>query len=96
MVIETGTQEILTESRDGTPLVRIHRPDRKNALTLAMYSGLTAALAEATRNCHPRARTDRQRRQLYQWQRYCRLLDNPPSGAFRKSGLPVSGGFAPV
>ena len=50
MMIETGTREILTESRDGTLLVRIHRPDRKNALTLAMYSGLTAALAEATRN----------------------------------------------
>ena len=50
MMIETGTREILTESRDGTLLVRIHRPDRKNALTLAMYNGLTAALAEATRN----------------------------------------------
>ena len=47
---ETSTQEILTESRDGTLLVRIHRPDRKNALTLAMYAGLTAALDGATRN----------------------------------------------
>jgi enoyl-CoA hydratase/carnithine racemase len=50
MMTETSPQEILTELCDGTLLVRIHRPERKNALTLAMYAGLTAALAEATRN----------------------------------------------
>lgn len=42
--------EILTEPREGVTLVRIHRPDRKNALTLAMYTGLTAALDAAARD----------------------------------------------
>ncbi len=46
---ETRSQEILTELQEGTLLVRIHRPERKNALTLAMYAGLTAALDEAMR-----------------------------------------------
>lgn len=46
---ETRSQEILTELREGTLLVRIHRAERKNALTLAMYAGLTAALDEAMR-----------------------------------------------
>lgn len=39
--------EILTERRDGVLLVRIHRPDKKNALTRAMYAALTAALEQA-------------------------------------------------
>ena len=51
----TGTPEILTESHDGTLLVCIHRPDRKNALTVAMYAGLTAALDAATQNPDLRA-----------------------------------------
>ncbi len=50
-----STPEILTESREGTLLVRIHRPDRKNALTVAMYAGLTAALNEAAQNPEIRA-----------------------------------------
>ena len=44
---ETHPQEILTELQEGMLLVRIHRPERKNALTLAMYAGLTAVLDEA-------------------------------------------------
>lgn len=47
---DTRAREILTEREDGVLLVRIHRPDRKNALTLAMYAALTAALEEGERN----------------------------------------------
>lgn len=43
-------REILTERLDGMLLVRIHRPDKKNALTLAMYAALTAALEQAARD----------------------------------------------
>ena len=49
-MLDTDAREILTERRDGVLLVRIHHPDRKNALTLAMYAALTAALEEAERN----------------------------------------------
>jgi enoyl-CoA hydratase/carnithine racemase len=45
-----STPEILTEREDGVLRVRIHRPDKKNALTLAMYAALTAALDEAHRD----------------------------------------------
>ena len=45
-----NTPEILTEREDGVLRVRIHRPDKKNALTLAMYAALTAALDEAARD----------------------------------------------
>lgn len=44
---DTSTREILTERRDGVLLVRLHRPDKKNALTLAMYAALTTALEQA-------------------------------------------------
>lgn len=47
---DTRAREIPTEQRDGVLLVRIDRPDRKNALTLAMYAALAAALEEADRN----------------------------------------------
>jgi enoyl-CoA hydratase/carnithine racemase len=45
-----STPEILTEREDGVLRVRIHHPDKKNALTLAMYAALTAALDEAHRD----------------------------------------------
>jgi enoyl-CoA hydratase/carnithine racemase len=54
-MLDTDAREILTEQRDGVLLVRIYRPDRKNALTLAMYAALTAALEEAERNPDIRA-----------------------------------------
>lgn len=44
---EIRIREILMECRDGVMLIRIHRPDRKNALTLSMYTALTAALESA-------------------------------------------------
>ncbi|MCA0326431.1 MAG: hypothetical protein LCH89_12635 [Proteobacteria bacterium] len=40
-------REILTERQDGVVQIRLQRPDKKNALTLGMYAGLTAALTEA-------------------------------------------------
>lgn len=46
-VADMSAGEILTERRDGVLLVRIHRPDKKNALTRAMYAALTAALEQA-------------------------------------------------
>jgi len=45
-----STPEILTEREAGVLRVCIHRPDKKNALTLAMYAALTAALNEASRD----------------------------------------------
>lgn len=44
---EIKVREILMERQDGVMLIRIHRPDRKNALTLSMYTALTVALASA-------------------------------------------------
>lgn len=46
-MVEAKTQNIVTERRDQVMLIRIHRPERKNALTLAMYSALTTALEAA-------------------------------------------------
>jgi enoyl-CoA hydratase/carnithine racemase len=40
---------ILTELQDGILTVRINRPDKKNALNLAMYEALTTALERADR-----------------------------------------------
>ncbi|MDS4028466.1 MAG: enoyl-CoA hydratase [Candidatus Contendobacter sp.] len=50
-----STPEILTEREEGVLRVRIHRPDKKNALTLAMYAALTATLNEATEDATVRA-----------------------------------------
>ncbi|MCK7477187.1 MAG: enoyl-CoA hydratase [Candidatus Moduliflexus flocculans] len=47
---DDSTREILTEQREAVLLVRLHRPDKKNALTLAMYAALTAALERAARD----------------------------------------------
>ena len=47
--------EILTEREEGVLRVCIHRPDKKNALTLAMYAALTTALNEASRDAAIRA-----------------------------------------
>ena len=40
-------REIVVEQQDGVMQICIQRPDKKNALTRAMYAGLTAALTEA-------------------------------------------------
>ena len=50
-----STPEILTEREEGVLRVCIHRPDKKNALTLAMYAALTAALNEAAEDAAVRA-----------------------------------------
>ncbi len=49
-MVETKVPEIVTERRDEVLLARIQRPEKKNALTLAMYAALTATLAEAVRD----------------------------------------------
>ena len=49
-MMETKLREIVTEGRDGVLLLRIQRPEKKNALTQAMYAALSAALAEAARD----------------------------------------------
>lgn len=54
-MMETKVREIVTEGRDGILLLRIRRPEKKNALTLAMYAALTGALAEADRDPDVRA-----------------------------------------
>ena len=38
------TEQILSEIGDGVLTIRINRPEKKNALTLAMYEAITAAL----------------------------------------------------
>ena len=50
-----STPEILVEREEGVLRVCIHRPDKKNALTLAMYAALTAALNEAAQDAAIRA-----------------------------------------
>ena len=45
-----STPEILTEREEGVLQVCIHLADKKNALTLAMYAALTAALDEAAQD----------------------------------------------
>lgn len=44
------TTEIEVERGNGVQTVRINRPDKKNALTGAMYDAMTAALLEADRD----------------------------------------------
>lgn len=39
--------QILTEKRDGILRIEFNRPDKKNAITLAMYRAMTDALTEA-------------------------------------------------
>lgn len=43
-------REIVVEQQEGVAQIRFQRPEKKNALTLAMYVGLTAALREAERD----------------------------------------------
>ena len=40
-------QTILVERRDGVQLIRFHRPEKKNALTNAMYHRIADAMAQA-------------------------------------------------
>jgi len=40
------TDHILTERRGAVQIIRMNRPDKKNALTRAMYAKMSAALAE--------------------------------------------------
>ncbi len=40
------TDHVLVERRDATQLVRLNRPEKKNAITRAMYARMAAALAE--------------------------------------------------
>jgi len=49
-MMDMNTQEIVTERQDKVLLLRIQRPDKKNALTLAMYAALTAALEAAAQD----------------------------------------------
>lgn len=42
-----NTQLVLSQVQDGVMEIRINRPDRKNALTHAMYEAITAAMEEA-------------------------------------------------
>lgn len=43
-------REIVTGQQGGVMQIRMQRPEKKNALTVAMYAGLTAALTEAERD----------------------------------------------
>ncbi|MCT7373597.1 crotonase/enoyl-CoA hydratase family protein [Chelativorans salis] len=40
------TDHILVERRDAVQIIRLNRPEKKNAITRAMYAAMTAALAE--------------------------------------------------
>lgn len=44
------SEHILTEQKNGILNIRINRPDKKNALTVAMYSALVEAFAQATKS----------------------------------------------
>lgn len=41
------TEHVITTDAGGIRTIRINRPDKKNALTLAMYEAMTAALEGA-------------------------------------------------
>ena len=41
------TEHIITETRDRVQRIELHRPDKKNAITVAMYEAMAAALARA-------------------------------------------------
>ena len=41
------TEHIITEARDRVQRIEIHRPDKKNALTVAMYEAMAVALERA-------------------------------------------------
>ncbi|TIT19617.1 MAG: enoyl-CoA hydratase, partial [Mesorhizobium sp.] len=40
------TDHILVERQSAVQIIRMNRPDKKNALTRAMYAKMSAALAE--------------------------------------------------
>jgi enoyl-CoA hydratase/carnithine racemase len=41
------TEHIITETRDRVQRIELHRPDKKNAITVAMYEAMSAALEHA-------------------------------------------------
>jgi enoyl-CoA hydratase/carnithine racemase len=41
------TEHVIVTDADGIRTIRMNRPDKKNALTLAMYEAMTAALEGA-------------------------------------------------
>lgn len=45
--VSSVTDHILVERQGAVQIIRINRPDKKNALTRAMYAAMTAALGEA-------------------------------------------------
>ncbi len=45
--IDTGTDELLAEVRDGVAVLTLNRPARRNALSLTMLDALARALADA-------------------------------------------------
>jgi hypothetical protein len=49
---------ILTERADGTLRIQINRPEKKNALTVAMYAEIAAALERAAGDPAARGRGD--------------------------------------
>ncbi len=50
MTNQQQMREIVVERQEAIMQIRLERPDKKNALTRAMYAGLTAALQEAQRD----------------------------------------------
>ena len=44
------TEHVIVTDADGIRTIRMNRPDKKNALTLAMYEAMTAALEGANRH----------------------------------------------
>jgi 2-(1,2-epoxy-1,2-dihydrophenyl)acetyl-CoA isomerase len=44
-VLDTGTEDLLTEINDGVAVITLNRPDRRNAFSEAMLSALGAVLA---------------------------------------------------
>lgn len=45
--LDTGTDELLARVDDGVAVITMNRPERRNALTLAMFDGLARVLADA-------------------------------------------------
>src|SRR5262245_36174277 len=47
LAAELMTEHVIVTDADGIRTIRMNRPDKKNALTLAMYEAMTAALESA-------------------------------------------------
>ncbi len=68
------TEELIVTAANAVTEIRFNRPEKKNALTRAMYDGVVAAFAAAEADpADPRHPADRHRRHVHLRQRHQRF-----------------------